>query len=154
VIDGGKGQLGMAIAALRDLGIPVGERGIDVVGLAKERELESGDAPDRIYRPNVKDPMQLRPNSPELYLLARLRDEAHRFANSFHQQRRGKATLRSELEDIPGVGVSRRRALLRHFGSVRAIRTATLDDLARVPGMTRAAAAAIRTYFDAPDAPT
>jgi excinuclease ABC subunit C len=150
VIDGGKGQLGMAIAALHDLGISLGERGIDVVGLAKERELESGDAPDRIYRPNIKDPVQLRPNSPELYLLARLRDEAHRFANSFHQQRRGKATLRSELEDIPGVGASRRRAMLRHFGSVRAIRQASEDELARVPGMTRAAAVAVRAFFAAP----
>ncbi|HRC55756.1 MAG TPA: helix-hairpin-helix domain-containing protein, partial [Kofleriaceae bacterium] len=149
VIDGGKGQLGMAMAALRDLGIALGERGVDVVGLAKERELESGDAPDRIYRPNVKDPVQLRPNSPELYLLARLRDEAHRFANSFHQQRRGKTALRSELEEIPGVGEARRRALLRHFGSVRAIRTATAEDLARCPGMTRAAAAAVRAFFDA-----
>jgi excinuclease ABC subunit C len=156
VIDGGKGQLGMALAALRDLGIPIGERGVDVVGLAKERELESGDAPDRIYRPSVKDPIQLRPNSPELYLLARLRDEAHRFANTFHQQRRGKATLRSELEDIPGVGATRRRSLLRHFGSVRAIRAATIDELARAPGMTKVAAAAVHAFFAATDsaAPT
>lgn len=149
VIDGGKGQLGMALAALRDLGIPLGEKGLDVVGLAKERELESGDAPDRIYRPNVKDPVQLRPNSPELYLLARLRDEAHRFANTFHQQRRGKATLRSELEDIPGVGATRRRTLLRHFGSVRAIRTATIEELARAPGMTKVAANAVHSFFAA-----
>jgi excinuclease ABC subunit C len=147
VIDGGKGQLGMAMAALRDLGIAVGERGIDVVGLAKERELESGDAPDRIYRPNIKDAVQLRPNSPELYLLARLRDEAHRFANTFHQQRRGKAALRSELEEIPGVGATRRRSLLRHFGSVRAIRAAGEEELARAPGMTRTAAAAVRAFF-------
>lgn len=149
VIDGGKGQLGMALAALRDLGIPLGEKGLDVVGLAKERELESGDAPDRIYRPNVKDPVQLRPNSPELYLLARLRDEAHRFANTFHQQRRGKAALRSELEDIPGVGATRRRSLLRHFGSVRAIRTATIEELARAPGMTKVAANAVHSFFAA-----
>ncbi|MEZ4361357.1 MAG: excinuclease ABC subunit UvrC [Kofleriaceae bacterium] len=148
VIDGGKGQLGVALAALRDLGIALGERGIDVVGLAKERELDSGDAPDRIYRPNVKDPIQLRPNSPELYLLARLRDEAHRFANTFHQQRRGKATLRSELEGIPGIGAARRRALLRAFGSVRAIRGASEDALAKVAGMTRAAAVAVRTFFE------
>lgn len=153
VIDGGKGQLGMALAALRDLRIALGGRGLDVVGLAKERELESGDAPDRIYRPNVKDAIQLRPNSPELFLLARLRDEAHRFANTFHQQRRGKAALRSELEDIPGVGAARRRALLRQFGSVRGIRAAPLEELARCPGMTRAAAVAVRAFFDAADAP-
>lgn len=152
VIDGGKGQLGMAMAALRDLGIAIGERGIDVVGLAKERELESGDAPDRIYRPNIKDPVQLRPNSPELYLLARLRDEAHRFANTFHQQRRGKATLRSELEDIPGVGATRRKSLLRHFGSVRAIRGASEEELAKAPGMTRTTAQAIRSFFAAGEA--
>lgn len=152
VIDGGKGQLGMAMAALRDLGIAIGERGIDVVGLAKERELESGDAPDRIYRPNIKDPIQLRPNSPELYLLARLRDEAHRFANTFHQQRRGKATLRSELEEIPGVGATRRKSLLRHFGSVRAIRGASEEELTKAPGMTRTTAQAVRAFFAASEA--
>jgi excinuclease ABC subunit C len=148
VIDGGKGQLGMAVAALTDLGVQLGgEAGLEVIGLAKERELDAGSAPDRIYRRTVKDSIPLRPNSPELYVLARIRDEAHRFANTFHRDRRSKATLRSELDAIPGVGATRRQRLLKQFGSVRAIRQASVDDLARAPGMNRKAAEQIADYF-------
>jgi len=148
VVDGGKGQLAMAIAALTDLGVPLGgDSGLEVIGLAKERELEAGSAPDRIYRRNVKDSIPLRANSPELYVLARIRDEAHRFANTFHRDRRSKASLRSELDDIPGIGTTRRQRLLKHFGSVRAVRTATVDDLAKAPGMTRKAAEEVAAYF-------
>jgi excinuclease ABC subunit C len=148
VIDGGKGQLGMALAALSDLGVPIGgETGVEVVGLAKERELDAGTAPDRLYRRGVKEPLALRAHSPELYLLARVRDEAHRFANTFHRERRGKVTLRSELDAIPGIGPARRQSLLRHFGSVQAIRSASVDELAAAPGMTRKAAETVATYF-------
>ncbi len=148
VIDGGKGQLGMAVAALTDLGVPLGgDQGVEVIGLAKERDLEAGSAPDRIYRRNVKDSIPLRSNSPELYMLARIRDEAHRFANTFHRDRRAKATLTSELDTIPGIGATRRQRLLKHFGSVRAIRQATVEDLAKAPGMNKAAAEAIMKYF-------
>jgi excinuclease ABC subunit C len=148
VIDGGKGQLGMAVAALTDLGVPLGgEDGLEVIGLAKERELELGSAPDRIYRRNVKDSIALRPNSPELYVLARIRDEAHRFANTFHRDRRTKESLQSELDTIPGIGTTRRQRLLKHFGSVRSIRQATVDDLAKAPGMNRKAAEQVVHYF-------
>ncbi len=148
VIDGGKGQLAMAVAALTDLGVRLGgESGIEVIGLAKERELEAGSAPDRIYRRNVKDSIPLRANSPELYVLARIRDEAHRFANTFHRDRRSKSTLRSELDAIPGIGATRRQRLLKHFGSVRAVRQATIDELAKAPGMNRRAAEAVAAYF-------
>jgi excinuclease ABC subunit C len=148
VIDGGKGQLGMAVAALTDLGVPLGgEHGLEVIGLAKERELETSSAPDRIYRRNVKDSIALRPNSPELYVLARIRDEAHRFANTFHRDRRSKGSLRSELDVIPGIGTTRRQRLLKHFGSVRAVRQATVDDLAKAPGMNRKAAEHVISYF-------
>jgi excinuclease ABC subunit C len=148
VIDGGKGQLGMAVAALTDLGVALGgEAGLEVIGLAKERELEAGSAPDRIYRRTVKDSIPLRQNSPELYVLARIRDEAHRFANTFHRDRRSKATLRSELDAIPGIGATRRQRLLKQFGSVRAVRQATLDELAKAPGMNRKAAVQIARYF-------
>ena len=148
VIDGGKGQLAMAVAALTDLKIPLGgERGIEVIGLAKERELESGSAPDRIYRRNIKDSIALRPNSPELYVLARIRDEAHRFANTFHRDRRTKLALRSELDTIPGIGATRRQRLLKHFGSVRAVRLAGAEELAKAPGMNRKAAEEVARYF-------
>lgn len=148
VIDGGKGQLGMAVAALVDLGIELGgDHGVEVIGLAKERDLEAGSVPDRIYRRNVKDSIPLRSNSPELYMLARIRDEAHRFANTFHRDRRTKAALTSELDTIEGIGATRRQRLLKHFGSVRAIRQATVEELAKAPGMNRKAAEAVVTYF-------
>ena len=147
VIDGGKGQLGMAVTALSDLHVPLGGSGVEIIGLAKERDLEAGTAPDRVYRRNVKDSIALRSNSPELYVLARIRDEAHRFANTFHRDRRNKQTLRSELDTIPGIGATRRQRLLKHFGSVRAIRHASVDDLAKAPGMNRKVAEAIAKYF-------
>jgi excinuclease ABC subunit C len=148
VIDGGKGQLGMAVTALTDLGVKLGgDTGVEVIGLAKERDLEAGSAPDRIYRRNVKDSIPLRANSPELYVLARIRDEAHRFANTFHRDRRTKMALRSELDTIPGIGTTRRQRLLKHFGSVRAVRQATVDDLAKAPGMNRKAAEQVAKYF-------
>ena len=148
VIDGGKGQLSTAIAALTDVGVALGgETGLEVIGLAKERELETGSAPDRIYRRNIKDSIALRANSPELYMLARIRDEAHRFANTFHRDRRTKQSLRSELDDIPGIGTTRRQRLLKHFGSVRAVRQASLDELVKAPGMNRKAAEQVASYF-------
>jgi excinuclease ABC subunit C len=148
VIDGGKGQLATAVAALTDLGVPLGgEKGVEVIGLAKERELEAGSAPDRIYRRNVKDSIPLRANSPELFVLARIRDEAHRFANTFHRDRRTKQSLRSQLDDIPGIGATRRQRLLKHFGSVRGVREASVEDLAKAPGMNRKAAEQVSKYF-------
>jgi excinuclease ABC subunit C len=148
VVDGGKGQLSAALAALNDLAVPLGgDTGLEVIGLAKERELDSGDAPDRIYRRGVKDAIALRANSPELYVLARIRDEAHRFANTFHRDRRSKSTLRSELDAIPGIGATRRQRLLKHFGSVRAVRQATVDELVKAPGMNRKAALQVADYF-------
>ena len=148
VIDGGKGQLGTALAALSDLGfVTRSERGLDVIGLAKERDLAGQSAPDRVYLEGQKEAVQLRPNSPELYVLARIRDEAHRFANTFHRDRRSKQTLRSELDDVPGIGATRRKNLLRHFGSVRALRAASVDALAKAPGMNRKAAEAVASFL-------
>jgi excinuclease ABC subunit C len=140
LIDGGKGQLSTVLAALRDLGYDLNVEGsFDVVALAKD--------PDRAFLRNTKDPLSLRANSTELFLLARVRDEAHRFANEFHKKLRKKKTLRSALEDVPGVGPKRRRDLLRHFGSLKKIKAATVDELAAVPGMTRGAAEAIKSFL-------
>jgi excinuclease ABC subunit C len=151
VIDGGKGQLGTALAALKDAGLDLSH--LDLVALAKEREDESGEKqPDRVFLPRVKDPMKLRPNSAELYVLSRIRDEAHRFAVTFHQKQRQKGTIRSQLADIPGVGRKRQQALLRALGSVKRIRAATLEELCAVPGMNRAAAEAVLRYFGGPPA--
>ena len=143
VIDGGKGQLNMAVAALEDLGLPAG---FDIIALAKERDEQR---PERVYRRGAKDPLRLRPHSAELFLLARIRDEAHRFANTYHRDKRRKTSLRSRLDDIPGIGPKRRQRLLRHFGSVKAIRAATLEQLRAVDGMTAPAADAVHAHFAA-----
>jgi excinuclease ABC subunit C len=152
VIDGGKGQLSTALAALRDLGFEmVGERAFDVVSLAKERvDVEGNELTDRVYLKGIKDPIALKPNSSELFLLARIRDEAHRFANDFHRKQRKKKTLRSALEDVPGVGPKRKRELLRHFGSLKKIRAATVDEIAAAPGMSRSAAEAVKKFLGEP----
>jgi excinuclease ABC subunit C len=139
VIDGGKGQLASALAAVKDVGV----EGLDVVSLAKSRDLEVHDrdaehaeSPERVFIPGRKDPIVLRQNSAELYLLARLRDEAHRFAITFQQKSLRKSTVRSALEDIPGVGEGRRKLLLKHFGSLKRVRDASIEDLAEVLGPT------------------
>ena len=160
VIDGGKGQLATALAALKDVGINWAAQ-LDVIGLAKEREDQSGTSqPDRVFLPRTKDPIRLRDNTAEMFVLSRIRDEAHRFAVGFHQKQREKRTIRSQLADVPGVGPKRQSALLKALGSVKRIREASLagriDELAAVPGMTLRAAQAVADYFvrggSAPDA--
>ncbi|NLT42711.1 MAG: excinuclease ABC subunit C, partial [Anaerolineae bacterium] len=107
-----------------------------VIGLAKENE--------DVYLPGRSAPLQLARGSQGLFLLQRIRDEAHRFALRYHQKLRSRAATRSELEDVPGIGPKRRRALLKHFGSLDAVRKASVEELASAPGMTRKAAEAIR----------
>ncbi|AKJ05510.1 excinuclease ABC subunit C [Archangium gephyra] len=141
VIDGGKGQLASALAAAKDLGV----EGVDIISLAKSRDLEVHDrdeesnrSPERVFIPHRKDPIVLRQNSAELYLLARLRDEAHRFAITFQQKSMRKGNFHSVLEDIPGVGDTRKKLLLRQFGSLKRVREATIEELAEVLGPTLA----------------
>ncbi|MDY0001414.1 MAG: excinuclease ABC subunit UvrC [Polyangia bacterium] len=192
LIDGGKGQLGAALAALADLGVPHGSGEMEVAALAKARSgwpsredllarvsagrisgpnapgsraaevadiYQGADSPvaeedhelqpvvDRVFLPGIKDPIRLRPNTAELFLLARLRDEAHRFAITHHRKLRSKAALRSDLLDVPGVGAKRAKELLRHFGSVRAISEATQDELVAAPGISRNVARALWEHF-------
>jgi excinuclease ABC subunit C len=141
VIDGGKGQLASALAAAKDLGV----EGVDIISLAKSRDLEVHDrdeesnrSPERVFIPHRKDPIVLRQNSAELYLLARLRDEAHRFAITFQQKSMRKGNFHSVLEEIPGVGDTRKKQLLRQFGSLKRVREATIEELAEVLGPTLA----------------
>ena len=150
VIDGGKGQLAQAVTVLEDLGI----HDVEVASLAKSRVDKTGfdDAevtrsPERVFRPGRKNPIVLRQNSAELYLLERLRDEAHRFAITFHQQQRRKEALRSVLDDIPGVGQKTKKDLLRHFGSLAKIRAASPDELRAVSGVGHQTARAIADFF-------
>jgi len=136
VVDGGKGQLSSAVAVLEEQGCA----GIPACGLAKEEEL--------IFLPGRPEPVRLPEQSPALKMMQRLRDEAHRFAVTYHRQLRGKRNLKSMLEEVEGVGATRRRELMRAFGSVDKIRGAGLDELAAVPGMNRKAARAVYDYFN------
>ncbi len=100
-----------------------------------------------MFLPNAKDAIPIRTNSAEMFVLQQLRDEAHRFAISFHRNRRRRLTLRSALSDIPGIGPGRQRQLLRHFGSIKRVREATLDELAAAPGISRAIAETVHAHW-------
>jgi excinuclease ABC subunit C len=149
MVDGGKGQLSMAMRALDDLGID----DLEVVGIAKSRlqvDAETGarrHSDEKLYRPQRKNAVLFPVNSPALFLLQRVRDEAHRFAVTYHKALRSKQRLRSALEDVPGVGGQRKTQLLRHFGSVKQIRAASLESLAAVPGLPPRVAQAVYAYF-------
>jgi excinuclease ABC subunit C len=138
LIDGGKGQLSILKAVVEELAL-AGR--IEIASIAKSRVLANvrGKAversEERFFLPGRKNPVLLRQGSPALFMLERLRDEAHRFAITYHRKLRGKEALRSSLEDIPGVGPSRRKALIRHFGSLKKVREATLEELKRMPGL-------------------
>jgi excinuclease ABC subunit C len=140
VVDGGKGQLGMALAALGELGV-LGE--IDVAALAKmrvERSPRSAEIErleERVFLPGQSNPIVLKRNSNALFLLQRVRDEAHRFAITYHKKIRAKQTLYSALDKIPGIGGARKRALLRAFGSVKRIEDASMEELLKVPLINR-----------------
>jgi excinuclease ABC subunit C len=150
LIDGGKGQLSVLTAVLGELGL-AGR--IDAAGIAKSRVLANvrGKAveksEERFFLPGRKNPVLLRQGSPALFLLERLRDEAHRFAITHHRKLRGKAALHSALEEVPGVGPARRKVLLKHFGSVRRLREASLDELLAVPGLPEPVARTVYAGF-------
>ncbi|TAK79710.1 MAG: excinuclease ABC subunit UvrC [Dehalococcoidia bacterium] len=132
IIDGGKGQLGAALDVMRDLGL----RDIPVCGLAKQQE--------EIFVADLADSIMLPRQSEALYLVQRIRDEAHRFAITYHRQVRGKAAVQSALDAVPGVGPKRKRALLRKFGSVKAIREAEVEEIASTVGFTKRLAVAVK----------
>jgi excinuclease ABC subunit C len=137
VIDGGLGQANAARGILDELGL----HDMPVIGLAKERE--------EVFLPGVGQPVILPATSQALYLLQRLRDEAHRFAITYHRKLRAKGQTRSLLDEVPGVGPARKRALLRVFGSTRQMRSATVDQIASVPGISRSLAERIHAGLNA-----
>jgi excinuclease ABC subunit C len=144
VVDGGRGQLGVALAAAHDLGL----HDLPICGLAKEKENVAGDKMvDRVYLPGQKNPIPLRPNSPELFLLARARDEAHRFSNRGRKKVGKKRRLSSELDQVPGIGPKTRVALLKHLGSLAAVRSASDDAILAVPGVSKKHLGALRDWF-------
>ena len=141
LLDGGRGQLGSVLAVIEDLGI---EDPPPLAGLAKGREGE----PDRVWLPGRKNPADLKADSPGLLLLMKVRDEAHRFVQSYHHQLRAKEASKSGLDEIPGIGPVRRKALLDHFDSVQALRNASLDELTQVKGLGKKAAVQVFEFFN------
>jgi len=142
LIDGGRGQLGVALDVLAELDIA----DVTVAGVAKGPERNAGR--ERIFLPG-RAPVSLQERDPVLYFIQRLRDEAHRFAIGAHRARRGKAQTRSGLDDIPTVGGKRKKALLHHFGSAKAVAEAGLADLEAVEGVSKATAKRIYDWFHA-----
>lgn len=137
VVDGGKGQLGMAVEVLQAFEL-MGK--VPVVGLAKRHE--------ELFRPGESRSLVLEPTDPAILLLRRIRDEAHRFAITYHRQRRQKLGLASQIDEIPGIGPVKRRALLKQLGSLAAIQSATVEELLQVPGISKVLAMEIQQHFE------
>ncbi len=135
IIDGGKGHLGAALQVFLELGID----DVPLSSLAKENE--------ELFVPYVKDPIVLPRNSQGLFLVQRARDEAHRFAVTFHRERRSKKSVQSSLDLVPGVGPKRKRMLIRRFGSIKGIKEATVEEIAAAPGLTITVARAIKDFL-------
>ncbi len=135
IVDGGKGQLSAAVGVMDELQLT----DVPLSGLAKRFE--------ELYVPGRSDPIVLPRRSQGLYLVQRIRDEAHRFAITYHRQVRGKRALRSELDDVPGIGSGRKKALLKRFGSVRRIREASVEEVAGTPGISREIAERVKSHL-------
>jgi excinuclease ABC subunit C len=137
IVDGGKGQLGMAVEVLEHFSL---QDQVPVVGLAKRYE--------EIFKPDRRTPIRFEPSAPAILLMRRIRDEAHRFAITYHRQRRRKVGLASQIDEIPGIGPVRRKALLKHLGSLHNIQTATEEQLAEVAGISEVLAGNIHDHFE------
>jgi len=140
IVDGGKGQLSIAVAVLRELGV----EGLAVAALAKPAH--EGER-DKVFLPGRKNPVTFPSSSPALHLLQRIRDEAHRFAVTYHRKVRDRSRLQSVLTDIPGVGEKRKRALLAHFGSLERVKQASVEELGAVPGLPDSLARRVYLYL-------
>ena len=151
LVDGGRGQLNVAQEVLKELNI----RGVDLIGLAKERRAERSrlkgimKSEEKVFHPQFKEPLILGKRSPLIHFLDQIRDEAHRFAITYHKKMRGKGTIRSALGEISEIGGIRQKELLRFFGSVEKIKDATLEELARVPKMNSKSAQRVYSFFHA-----
>jgi excinuclease ABC subunit C len=132
IVDGGKGQLNAALEGLREVGMEV-----PICGLAKEHE--------EIFLPGRKESIMLPRDAQSLFLVQRIRDEAHRFAVTFHRTRRSKATFHSKLDDIPGIGPKKKKALIKSFGSVKGVKEASIEELTAVEGITAQLATQLKT---------
>jgi excinuclease ABC subunit C len=144
LLDGGKGQLNVAQEVFKELKI----KEMDVISLAKERTIEGPlKAQEKIFHPHYKEPFILGRHSSLLHFLDRIRDEAHRFAIIYHKKMRSRETIKSELEEIPGIGAVRQRELLKVFGSVEKVKEATVEELVQAPKMNLKSAQILYSFF-------
>ena len=141
IIDGGKGHLNAAQEVFLEMGLT----DIPLCSLAKREE--------EVFLPHMPEPVLLARRSQGLYLVQRVRDEAHRFAITYHRQRRSRAATRSRLDDAPGIGPKRRRELIRRFGSAAGVRAASVEELASIRGMSRASAEQLKAFLGGDDSP-
>ena len=146
MLDGGKGQLGIAVSVLDELNL---SGRFDVIGIAKKDDAK-GETLDKIYKPGRLNPVNLDRDGNLLLFLQRIRDEAHRFVITYHRSRRGAAAIRSVLDTIPGVGPKRKQTLLKHFGSIKSIRAASLEELCQAPRMNRKTAEMVQSRLSIP----
>ncbi len=155
LLDGGKGQLSVGQEVFKELQI----KEVDLISLAKERTIgglhssKFRRTEEKIFHAQFKEPLGLEKHSALLRFLDQIRDEAHRFAITYHKKLRGKETVKSELGDIPGIGKMRERALLKHFGSVKKIKEATVEELTKAPKMNLNSAQKVYKFFRPPDSP-
>ena len=147
IIDGGKGQLNAALEVMHELRLD-----IPTIGVAKEEGSHSKlTTAEEIYIPGASEPIILPRTSQGLYLLQRIRDEAHRFSITYHRKVRSEKTFKSLLDDVQGIGPRRKKALMQHFGSLKAIAAASLDELTAIEGMTRSAAEKLKEQLGSPE---
>ncbi len=140
MVDGGRGQLNIAVSVIKELNL-AGR--FEIIGIAKKDETK-GETEDKIYKPGRANAVNFGREKDLLFFLQRIRDEAHRYAVSFHRSRRRASSMNSVLDTVPGIGKKRKQALLKHFGSIRNIREATLEEICTLPGMNSKAAEAVK----------
>ncbi len=144
IVDGGRGHLNIALAVIKELSL---EGQFEIIAIAKKDE-KKGETRDKIFKPRRANPIAFGKDADLLLFLQRIRDEAHRFAITFHRKRRTKTALQSELDAIPGIGKKRKTILLKHFKSIKKIREADIDQLNALPAITRSAAEAVHKFFN------
>ena len=140
VVDGGKGHLNIALSIIKKFKL---EKDFEIIGLAK-KDVTRGETNDKVYQPGRANPVNFGREGDLLLFLQKIRDEAHRFAISFHRKRRDKKSIHSVLDTVPGIGKKRKETLLKHFGTIDKIRKATLEELESLPGINRKIAEEIK----------
>jgi excinuclease ABC subunit C len=143
MVDGGRGQLNVAVSVLKELNL---FGNFDIISIAKKDE-KRGESDDKIYKPGRVNTINFGKQGDLLLFLQNIRDESHRFAISFHRKRRSKASLKSVFDEIPGIGKKRKAMLLKNFMTIKKIRAATLQELSRLPGMNKNAARAVKEHL-------